>query len=130
MQTHRNGALSWLVAMVGVIALLGWSADAAHLLAHSHGLASTVTLGLAGLSAVLVTAFVATSGAVRWQRVQQRSADWHCHIHVPRPGRDYFSPYSTCSVQCADKVGDRDGPQPEAKPGQDAAWDSNQRQHA
>jgi hypothetical protein len=56
---------------------------------------------------VLLTAFVATSAAVRWQRVQPRSADQCSHIHVPRARRGYFSPYSTCSAQCADEGGDR-----------------------
>jgi hypothetical protein len=104
----RGSHLSWLAAIVGVVALLGWTGDAAHLLERSHSLASAVTLGLGGLSSVFLTAFLATSAAVRWQRVQPRSADQCRHIHVPRPGRDYFSPYSTCSVQGADEGGDRD----------------------
>jgi hypothetical protein len=104
----RRSELSWLAAIVGVIALLGWTGDAAHLLAQGHGLASAVTFGLGGLSFVLLTAFLATSAAVRWQRVQPGSADQCSHVHVPRPARDYFSPYSTCSVQGAYAGGDRD----------------------
>jgi hypothetical protein len=93
----RRSELSWLAAIVGVIALLGWAGDAAHLLSQSHGLASAATLGLGGLASVLLTAFLATSAAVRWQRVQPGSADQCSHIHLPRSGRDYFSPYSACS---------------------------------
>lgn len=93
----RRSQLSWLAVTVGVIALLGWAGDAAHLLAQSHGVASAVTLSLGGLSAALLAAFLATSAAVRWQRVQPRSADQCSHIHARRPGRDYFSPYSACS---------------------------------
>jgi hypothetical protein len=97
MPTHKDSTFIWLASVLGVIALLGWSADAAHLLAQSHGLAAAMTLGLGGLSAALLMAFLATSSAVGRQRVQHRSADKHGHIHVTRPGRDYFSPYSTCS---------------------------------
>jgi hypothetical protein len=96
MPAHRDSTFIWLACVLGVIALLGWSAGAAHLLVQSHGLAATVTVGLGGLSAVLLLAFLATSAAMSRQRVQG-SADKCGHIYVPRPGRDYFSPYSTCS---------------------------------
>ncbi len=106
MTTNKDRTLIWLASVLGVIALLGWSADAAHLLAQNHGVAAVMTLGLGGLSAALLMAFLATSAGRGRQRVQQRSADEYGHVHVPRPGRKYFSPYSTCS--CTDQVGDRD----------------------
>lgn len=106
MPTHKDSTFIWLAFVLGVIALLGWSADAAHLLAQSHGLAAAMTLGLGALSAVLLMGFLATSATLGLQRVQQRSANKYGHIHVPRPGRGYFGPYSTCSG--TDQEGDSD----------------------
>jgi hypothetical protein len=108
MPTHKDSTFIWLACVLGVIALLGWSADAAHLLAPSHDLAAAMSLGLGGLSAVFLMGFLATSADVGRQRVRQGSADEHSHIHVPRPERDYFSPYAPCQPMCTKRGGDHD----------------------
>lgn len=86
----RQGVLAVLVAA------LGWATVASMMVAQDHGIVSASMLIPAGLSVGIVGAFLAAPAVTQRQRRRASGACEPSHIHVPRPPREYFSPYACC----------------------------------
>lgn len=79
-----------------LIAVLGWATVASMMVAQDHAVVSAPMLLPTGLSVGLIGAFLTAPALVYGQRKRAAAAGEPSHIHVQRPSREYFSPYTCC----------------------------------
>jgi hypothetical protein len=79
---------------LGVIGLLGWVAVTAMMVSPGHGLVSAEMVLPGAISLGLLGARVAGPVLGRSHSGRVRGRAEPSHIHIPRPGREYFSPFS------------------------------------
>lgn len=79
-----------------VVALLGWAAVASMMFTQDHGIITAGMVLPAGVSIGLAGAFLAAPIVARSHRPGLGDVSEPGHIHIARPAREYFSPYTCC----------------------------------